>query len=177
MTHIWRLDVAEGTICDTHVAKHPWYHGSAIARGHQPGADALRWGMRQRRMVDRPSPSSSTPSRSGTTLRPRDLTSRRQARTNSWWYDWRWQWWCDGWRHGAIGSKLLMPPSLRAPGAPWHTAQGHEHRCCRASNTSPSLYVMCEALCGAYGFSIHDAKEVYERFQVVNPFRGFTASV
>jgi putative SOS response-associated peptidase YedK len=24
-------------------------------------------------------------------------------------------------------------------------------------------------MCGAYGFSIHDAKEVYERFQVVNP--------
>ena len=23
-------------------------------------------------------------------------------------------------------------------------------------------------MCGAYGFSIHDAKEVYERFQVVN---------
>jgi hypothetical protein len=49
MTHTWRLDVAEGTIYDTHVAKHPWYHGSAIARGHQPGADARRWRMCQRR--------------------------------------------------------------------------------------------------------------------------------
>jgi hypothetical protein len=48
MTDPLLLEVVEETIYDTHVAKHPRYHGSAIARGRQPGADALRWGMRQR---------------------------------------------------------------------------------------------------------------------------------
>jgi hypothetical protein len=54
MTHTLLLDVAEGTTHDTLLAKDPLYHVSDAARGHKPGADAPRGGMRQRRDVRPP---------------------------------------------------------------------------------------------------------------------------
>jgi hypothetical protein len=50
MTPTWLLNVAEGTTHDKFLAKNPLY----ARRGHQPGADAPRWGMRHRGDVRRP---------------------------------------------------------------------------------------------------------------------------
>src|SRR4029453_18118207 len=104
MTHTLRLDVTEGTIHDTHVAKHPRYHGSDVARGHEPGADALCWGMRQR--WDGRPPQSILVDTVTVWHDPPALGALPVAdrpRTGSRWHHWRGQWWCDGWRHWSVG--------------------------------------------------------------------------